>query len=223
MTWNNEGTALRLRSKIMFGWYQSFKKPGSSPPSAGLRYALKLCSHSARPAANCRAASGWLPEVDMHFVLSVQTVRQRTETRSKSKKVRLWERFRPSPRGHLRSTAVESGKLHISYIARRALWERCLSINDRDVTWAETVTSRYVIVFIDVICRFGRWNAQGTFDRIGLFSGTVSISSQMTQCRSNHTFITTNHQVLFIYNQPKITGWFPVLPLTRLAQCHWTI
>jgi len=49
----------------------------------------------------------------------------------------------------------------------------------------------------------------------------------------NHTFITTNHQALFIYNRTKITGWFPVLPLknvlpqwhsgtVRLAQCHWT-
>jgi len=32
----------------------------------------------------------------------------------------------------------------------------------------------------------------------------------------NHTFITTNHQALFIYNQTKISGRFPVLPLKNV-------
>jgi len=31
---------------------------------------------------------------------------------------------------------------------------------------------------------------------------------------NHYTFITTNHQTLFIYNRTKITGWFPALPLT---------
>jgi len=33
---------------------------------------------------------------------------------------------------------------------------------------------------------------------------------------SNHTFITINHQALFIYNRTKITAWFPVLPLKNV-------
>jgi len=62
---------------------------------------------------------------------------------------------------------------------------------------------------------------------IGLFSGTISTSSQMTQCRILLLF-TTNHQALFIYKRTKITGWFPVLRLkkcasARLAQCHWNM
>jgi len=32
----------------------------------------------------------------------------------------------------------------------------------------------------------------------------------------NHSFITTNHQAVFIYNRTKIMGWFPVLPLKRV-------
>jgi len=32
----------------------------------------------------------------------------------------------------------------------------------------------------------------------------------------NHTFITTNHQALFIYNRNKITERFPALPLKNV-------
>jgi len=52
---------------------------------------------------------------------------------------------------------------------------------------------------------------------IWLLSGTISKSSQMTQCRlPNHTLITTNHQAPSIYNQTKIAGWFPVISIKHL-------
>jgi len=50
---------------------------------------------------------------------------------------------------------------------------------------------------------------------VGLFSGTISTSSQMTQCRTIF-LLTTNHQALFIYNRTKIVGWFPVLSLKNV-------
>jgi len=71
------------------------------------------------------AVSRAAPKVDnIHFVMSVYTARltarRRTETLSKSKTVRHWERFRLSPRGQLRSTAVESGwERKITFLRRR--------------------------------------------------------------------------------------------------------
>jgi len=57
----------------------------------------------------------------MHFVSCIERSHSAADSTAtdenafKVEKVRLLEHFGPSPRGQLRSTAVESGKLHISY------------------------------------------------------------------------------------------------------------
>jgi len=53
------------------------------------------------------------------------------------------------------------------------------------------------------------------FSISGCSVGTISTSSEMTQCRLILLF-TTNHQALFIYKRTKVAGLFPVLPLKNV-------
>jgi len=67
-----------------------------------------LTARSQRRIAARRAVSRDAPKVDnMHFALNVHTARRQTETLPKWETSRQRERFRPSPRGQLWSTAVE--------------------------------------------------------------------------------------------------------------------
>jgi len=62
---------------------------------------------------------------------------------------------------------------------------------------------------------------QGGATRQGVAIGSNSvqwhyIDKLLNDKVTNHTFITTIHQALFIYSRPKITGWFPVLTLKKV-------
>jgi len=57
---------------------------------------------------------------------------------------------------------------------------------------------------------------------ICFFSGTISISSQVTQCRIILLLQPITKLYLF-YNRTKITGWFPVLPLKNVLRTFSTV